>query len=74
LTDYRSYHIKKIDPEWVKDIASYVSKSKKDKKKEDYSKLLKDLYLENVRNGMKPNIAFKKAKFVIESFEGFNNL
>jgi len=63
-----------LDPDWVKNIAYYVSKSKKEKKKEEYSKLLRGLYLENIRNGMKPNLAFKKAKFVVESFEIFNKL
>ena len=56
---------KENDPEWIKDIASYVKSGKTDKHK----KQLRELYLEYTRDGLKPKEAWEKAKNVLACFE-----
>ena len=59
---------KENDPKWIKNIAYYTSPLEGEEKKK-YNKELRELYLEYIRNGLKPNIAFKKAIRVLESFK-----
>lgn len=56
---------KEDDPEWLKDIASYVKLGKADK----YKKQLRELFLEYTREGLKPKEAWEKAKRVLACFE-----
>ena len=55
---------KENDPEWIRDIASYVKTGKTD----EHKKRLRELYLEYTREGMKPKEAWEKAKRVLACF------
>ncbi len=57
------------DPEWVKEIVSFASAYKKLKITDEYKKLLRDLYFEYQRDGLKPKDAMEKAKNVLASFK-----
>lgn len=56
---------KENDPEWIKDIASYVSSGMTDKHKEQF----RELFLEYTQEGLKPKEALEKAKRVLACFE-----
>lgn len=60
---------KEDDPEWVKEIVSFASACKKLKITDECKKLLRDLYFEYLRDGLKPKDAMEKAKNIILSFE-----
>ncbi len=57
------------DPEWVKEIVSFASACKKQKITDEGKKLLRDLYFEYLRDGLKPKNAMEKAKNVLASFK-----
>ncbi len=60
---------KRDDPEWVKEIVFQISIFKKQKITDEDKKLLRDLYFEYLRDGLKPKDAIEKAKNIMLSFE-----
>lgn len=52
------------DPEWIRNVAFYF-KSHKDEK---YKNQLRELFMDYIRDGMRPEVAWKKAQKVLDSF------
>ncbi|MBU0496677.1 MAG: hypothetical protein KKC68_06980 [Candidatus Thermoplasmatota archaeon] len=57
------------DPAWVSEIVSFVSDKDNEHIFLKNKELLRDLYLEYMRDGMNPKDALLKAKNVILSFD-----
>jgi hypothetical protein len=57
----------KDDPEWIKGISSYYFKCKRNS--DEYNKILRELYLNYIREGKRSDDAFKLAKKILDSFE-----
>ena len=60
------------DPEWVKEISSYLITSKKQEITGKYKKLFRDLYFDYLRDGLKPKDAKKIAENIVLSFKNQN--
>ena len=60
------------DPEWVKEIVSRPITSKEQEITDKYKKLFRDLYLDYLRDGLKPKDAKKIAKNIVLSFKNQN--
>ncbi|MBN2603851.1 MAG: hypothetical protein JXA91_06955 [Candidatus Thermoplasmatota archaeon] len=53
------------DPEWIRKVAYYFESSKGDK----YKNQLRELFMDYIRDGMRPEVAWKKAQKVLDSFD-----
>ena len=60
---------KEYDPEWVKEIANDIYTLKKQKITAEDKRLIRNLFLEYLNDGLKPKEALNKAKNVILSFK-----
>jgi len=52
------------DPEWIRNVAFYFKSHKGDK----YKNQLRELFMDYIRDGMRPELAWKKAQKVLDSF------
>ena len=59
---------KENDPEYIQNIARFISNSEEEGKSDEYMKELQKLFLDYWIEGMEPNKALKKAKKVIDCF------
>jgi len=57
-----------VDPEWLREFASFLEKNGNNKKFQSVKKLFVETYFENVRNGMHPREALQNAKSVALCF------
>jgi hypothetical protein len=57
------------DPDWIKEIAFYVSDVKKEEFSDNDKKFLRELFFEYQQDGLSPRDAIAKAKNVILSFK-----
>lgn len=57
------------DPEWITEIAVGFLKININELSENQKKMLRDIYLENLRDGMKPKEAIEKALQIILCFK-----
>jgi hypothetical protein len=57
------------DPAWINELVTFLLNTKDKKTIEKYKSLIRDLYLEYLREGMQPKIAIEKAKNVILHFK-----
>lgn len=60
---------KECDSEWIKEIVEGLLDKNVNKLSDKQIKMLRDLYLENLRNGLKPREAFVKALQIITCFK-----
>ena len=59
---------KQNDPEWITEIAVGLLDIKINDLSEKQKKLLRETYLENIRDGMKPKEAIEKAVEIVKCF------
>ena len=57
------------DPAWINELVTFLLNTKDKKTIEKYKSLIRDLYLEYLREGMQPKIAIEKAKNVVFHFK-----
>lgn len=57
------------DPEWIKEIVSFLITNKDQAIINKYRKLFRELYFDYLREGLKPKEAIEKAKNVVASFK-----
>jgi hypothetical protein len=57
-----------IDPEWLREFANFLNKNGNKKKFKVVKKIFVETYLENIREGMNPKAALKKAKAIALCF------
>jgi len=57
-----------LDPEWIREFASFLEKNGNKKKFQSAKKIFVETYFENVRNGMHPREALQNAKTVALCF------
>jgi len=60
--------IKENDPEWIKVIASALLDVSINDLSESQKKMLRDQYLDNIRDGLKPKEAIEKALKIVLCF------
>ena len=60
---------RKYDPKWIKDTASVLLDIDIGNLTEKQIKILRDLYFENMREGLNPKAAMKKAFNVVSCFD-----
>ena len=60
--------IKKCDPEWIKVIANALLDININNLSDRQKKMLRDQYLENIREGLKPKEAIEKALQIVLCF------
>jgi hypothetical protein len=53
------------DPEWIRNVAYYFESHPKGEK---YKNQLRELFMDYIREGMRPELAWKKAQKVLNSF------
>jgi hypothetical protein len=63
-TDYQQ----QLDPEWITEFASFLDKRSNKEKLSVVKKIFVEVYLENVREGMNPKEALRKAKSIALCF------
>jgi len=63
------HQIKKCDPEWIKVIADALLDINVNNLSNRQKKMLRDQYLENLRNGLKPKEAIEKAMQIVSCFD-----
>jgi hypothetical protein len=56
------------DPEWITELAHFLTKRHKGEKIKEYRDVIRELYLEYLTEGLRPQEALKKATSVIECF------
>ena len=61
--------IKKNDPEWIKTIAESLTNINIKKLSDNQKKMLRDLYLENLKYNLKPKEAMEKALQIVLCFK-----
>lgn len=61
----RIFGKKDNDPEWIRNVAYYFESHKGDK----YKNELRELFMDYIREGMRPEVAWKKAQKVLDSFD-----
>ena len=59
---------KEQDPEWIEVIAENVFNKNINKLSDGQRKMLRDLFLNNLRDGLKPKEAMEKAYGIVLSF------
>jgi len=59
---------KQNDPDWITEIAIVLLDINENKLSEQQKKILHDTYIENLRDGMKPKEAIKKAIEIVKCF------
>ena len=62
------HKIKDNDPEWIKVIASALLDISINDLSESQKKMLRDQYLDNIRDGLKPKEAIEKALQIVLCF------
>jgi hypothetical protein len=60
---------KKHDPEWIKETARGLLDIDINKLSDKQIRMLRNFYLENLRNGLKPKDAMKKAYDIVLCFD-----
>jgi hypothetical protein len=60
--------IKKCDPEWINVIADALLDIDVNNLSDRQKKMLRDQYLENLKNGLKPKEAIEKAMQIVSCF------
>ena len=68
MDGYQQIIRKKFDPEWIKVIANALLDVNINDLSDHQKKLLRDQYLENLRNGLKPKEAIEKAMQIVLCF------
>ena len=58
-----------IDPEWINEIAEALLDININDLSEKQKKMLRDLYLENLRNGLKPKESINNALQIVKCFK-----
>jgi uncharacterized protein YnzC (UPF0291/DUF896 family) len=58
-----------IDPDWINEIAEALLDVNINKLSEKQKNLLRELYLENLKNGMKPKESINNALQVVSCFK-----
>jgi len=61
--------VNKNDPRWIKETAKIILDKNIDGLSEDQISLLHELYLENLRNGLKPKKAMNMAYEIVNCFK-----
>jgi hypothetical protein len=56
------------DPKWIKTVAEGLLDINIDKLSDKQKKMLRDLYLEKLRDGLEPKEAMEKAYGIVSSF------
>ena len=56
------------DPEWIKVVTESLLDINFNKLSDSQKKMLRDLYLDNLKDGLKPKEAMKKAYGIVLSF------
>lgn len=56
------------DPEWIRVVSERLLNINISKMSDNQKKMLRDLYLEKLRNGLKPKEAMEKAYGIVSSF------
>ena len=58
-----------IDPEWINEIAEALLDININDLTEKQKKMLRDLYLDNLRNGLKPKESINNALQIVRCFK-----
>ncbi|KYK27752.1 hypothetical protein AYK20_07825 [Thermoplasmatales archaeon SG8-52-1] len=58
-----------IDPEWINEIAEALLDININDLSEKQKKMLRDLYLDNLRNGLKPKESINNALQIVRCFK-----
>jgi hypothetical protein len=58
-----------IDPEWINEIAEALLDININDLSEKQKKMLRDLYLDNIRNGLKPKESINNALQIVRCFK-----
>lgn len=61
--------VKKSDPAWIKEIAMALLDRNISNLSENQIKILRNLYLENLRDGLKPKEAMNRAFQIVTCFK-----
>ena len=64
----KSEKVKDCDPEWIKVIASALLDVNINELSDSQKKMLRDQYLDNIRDGLKPKEAIEKAFQIVLCF------
>ncbi len=65
----RFQNIKKYDPEWIKVIANALLDININNLSDRQKKMLRDQYLDNIKDGLKPKEAIEKALQIVLCFD-----
>ena len=65
----KSQSVNQLDPEWIKVIADALLDINIYELSDSHKKMLQDLYLENLRKGLKPKDAISKALQIVKCFK-----
>ena len=60
--------LKECDPVWIVEIAKGILDKDINRLSDEQIKMLRDLYLDNLREGLKPKDAMNKAYVIVSSF------